>query len=97
MSDPVDSKEFSNIAATTAVFTLNGGAYMTAVVATFGGGSVDLQALGPDQSTWLPLPTAVHFTAAGTAGPTYLPPGQYRFLVTTATAVYASVAGVPLS
>ena len=96
MSDPVDSKEFSNIAATTAAFTLNGGYYMVAAVATFGGGNVELQMLGPDQSTWLSAPTALKLSAAGTiAG--YLPPGQYRFTIATATAVYASVAGVPLS
>jgi hypothetical protein len=96
MSDPVDSKEFSNIAATTAAFVLNGGYYMVAAVATFGGGSVELQILGPDQSTWLSAPTALKLTAAGTiAG--YLPPGQYRFAIATSTAVYCSVAGVPLS
>jgi hypothetical protein len=96
MSDPVDSKEFSNISATTAAFTLNGGYYMVAAVATFGGGNVELQMLGPDQSTWLSAPTASKLSAAGTiAG--YLPPGQYRFAIATATAVYCSVAGVPLS
>jgi hypothetical protein len=60
-------------------------------------GSVDLQILGPDGSTWLAAPTAVHFTANGTIGPTYLPPGQYRVAIATTTAVYFSVAGVPLS
>jgi hypothetical protein len=96
MSDPLDAKEFSNIAATTAAFTLNGGCYMVACVGT-GFGTVDLQALGPDQSTWLATPTAAHFTANGTVGPVYLSPGQYRFAVATASAVYASVSGVPLS
>ena len=96
MSDPVDSKEFSNISATTAAFNLDGGYYFCACVATFGGGNVELQVLGPDQSTWLSAPTALKFTAAGTiAG--YLPPGQYRFAIATATGVYCSVAGVPLS
>ncbi len=91
-----DAKSFSNISGTSAAFTLNGGYYMVAVVATFGGGSVELQALGPDQSTWLSAPTALKLTAAGMiAG--YLPPGQYRFSIATATAVYCSVAGVPTS
>ena len=96
MSDPVDSVEFSNIAATTSAFRLNGGAYVTACVGS-GFGTVDLQALAPDGSSWLALPTAVHFTANGMAGPTYLPPGQYRIAIATTTAVYCSVAGVPLS
>jgi hypothetical protein len=47
MTTPVDSKEFSNIAANTATFVLKGGVYAIAAVATFGGGSVELQALGP--------------------------------------------------
>jgi hypothetical protein len=96
MTTAVDGARFSNISATTAAFALKGGYYMVAVVATFGGGNVELQGLGPDGSTWLSAPTALKLTAAGTiAG--YLPPGQYRFTITTATAVYASVIGVPIS
>jgi hypothetical protein len=95
MSTPVDGQEFSNIAATTAAFKLNGGYCMVAAVATFGGGSVELQALGPDQSTWLSAPTPLKLTAAGMISG-YLPPGQYRFTIATATAVFCSVAGVPI-
>lgn len=96
MASTVDAQLFSNISATTAAFTLKGGYYMVAAVAAFAGGNVELQALGPDQSTWLSAPTPLKLTAAGTiAG--YLPPGQYRFTITTATAVYCSVAGVPVS
>jgi hypothetical protein len=83
------SKIFANISATTAAFTLDGGDYMVAAVATFGGGSVELQGLGPDGSTYLSLPTALKLTANGMiAG--YCPPGQYKFVVTTATGVYCS-------
>jgi hypothetical protein len=96
MTTPTDAREFSNIAATTAAFALKGGSYLIAAVATFGGGNVELQALGPDQSTWLSLPTALKLSAAGTIAGN-LPPGQYRFTITTATAVYCSVAGVPIS
>ncbi|WP_316176261.1 hypothetical protein [Bradyrhizobium sp. SZCCHNRI1073] len=96
MTTAVDGKLFSNISASTAAFPLKGGYYMVAAVATFGGGNVELQLLGPDQTTWLSAPTALKLTAAGAiAG--YLPPGQYRFTITTATAVYCSVAGVPIS
>lgn len=92
----VDAKSFSNISATTAAFTLKGGYYVVSAVATFSAGSVELQMLGPDGSTWLSLPTALKLSAAGTiAG--YVPPGQYRFTIATATAVYCSAAGVPIS
>lgn len=92
----MDAKSFSNIAATTGAFSLNGGYYVVAVVATFGGGNVELQALGPDASTWLSAPTALKLSAAGMiAG--YLPPGLYRFTIATATAVYCSVADVPIA
>jgi hypothetical protein len=96
MTTPVEAKLFSNISATTAAFTLLGGAYLVACVATFGGGSVDLQVLGPDQTTWMATPAATHFTANGIIGPVYVPPGQYRFLITTASAVFVSVAEIPL-
>ena len=96
MTTAVDEVSFSNISANTAAFTLKGGYYLVAAVATFGGGSVELQVLGPDQSTYLSAPTALKLTAAGTiAG--YRPPGQYRFTIVTATAVFCSVAGVPIS
>jgi len=90
-----DAKSFSNISAATAAFTLRGGYYVATAVATWGGGSVDLQILGPDDSTWLACPTAVHFTANAAIAAGDLPPGQYRFNVTTATAVYCRVSSVP--
>lgn len=82
----------SNISATTDAFFLTGGKYGIAVLATFGGGNVVLQGLGPDGSTYVPMHTAI--TAAGVAT-VDIPPGQYRWAVTTATAVYASVARIP--
>lgn len=96
MTTPVDGASFSNISATTAAFYLKGGYYMVAAVATWSSGNVELQALGPDGSTWLSLPTALKLTANGMiAG--YAPPGQYRFTVTTSTAVYCAVNGMPIS
>jgi uncharacterized membrane protein YeiH len=95
MTTPVDSREFSNIAATTAPFALDGGYYMVAAIATFGGGTVKFQLLGPDQATWIDFPTAVSFTANGSST-VYASPGQYRFTIATATAVYCSVAGIPI-
>lgn len=94
MTTSVDAQEFQNISASTAAFTLKGGYYMVAAV--FSGTSVELQALGPDASTWLSAPTALKLSATGMiAG--YLPPGQYRFTLTSATSAYCSVTGVPIS
>jgi hypothetical protein len=65
-------------------------------VATFGGGSIEVQMLGPDGSTYLSMPTQIKLTANRTIGG-YFPFGTYRLLITTATGVYAEIASVPLS
>jgi hypothetical protein len=96
MTTAVDGRSFSNIAATTAPFYLKGGLYMVAVIATFGAGNVELQALGPNGSTFLSLPTPLKLTANGMIAGN-LAPGQYQFAITTATAVFASVSGIPIS
>lgn len=93
-STATESVKFSDIAASTAAFALRGGKYAVAAVATFGGGSVKLQALGPDGSTYLSVASGTDFTAAG-YGVIDLPPGQYRFTIATASAVYASVSRIP--
>ena len=85
---------FSNISATTAAFTLYGGQYGVTATATFGGGSITLQKLSVDGSTWVTVLTA--FSAAGYAT-VNLPQGTYRIAVTTATAVYVSVESVVTS
>jgi hypothetical protein len=90
----VDGKGFSNISASTASFTLKGGSYGVTAVATFGGGSVKLQRLALDGSTYVSMASATDFTAAG-GTVVNLPPGTYRFTIATATAVYAEVQGVP--
>lgn len=78
----------SNASATSAGAQWGGGRGVFAVVATFGGGSVTLQYLGPDEATWLTGATAL--TANGLVA-FELPPGQIRAAVATATAVYARV------
>jgi len=85
---------FSNISASTAAFTLRGGKYGVDAVATFGGGSVKLQKLLGDGTTFQSVSTATDFTAAGYAV-IDLPPGQYRFTIATATAVFCAVTRVP--
>lgn len=89
-----DTYKASNISATTSGFPLKGGKYAVAAVATFGGGSVKLQRLGPDGSTYLSVSSTTDFTAAGHAV-VDLAPGQYRFTIATASAVYADVVGIP--
>lgn len=92
MSRGLDSNTASNVSATTVAFTLRGGLYMIIISATFGGGNVVLQTLAADGVTYVNVHTAI--TAAGVANVT-LPNGQYRWAVTTAIAVYASVVGIP--
>jgi hypothetical protein len=94
MATATEAVSFSNISASTSPFALRGGKYAVAALATFGGGSVKLQALGPDGTTFISLAAASDFTAAGGAV-VDLPPGQYRFTIATATAVYASVCRIP--
>jgi len=89
-----DSKRFSNISATTALFFLKGGKYAAEVIATFGGGSVKLQALMPDGSTVASVSSATDFTANGFAT-VDLAPGLYEITVATAAAVSASVVRIP--
>ena len=67
-------RAFSNISTTTAGLPLLGGLYGLAVIGT-SFGSVTLQILGPDGSTYLTAATAI--TANGTALAD-LPPGTYR-------------------
>lgn len=88
-----ESVKFANIAATTAAFTLKGGRYGLAAIATWGGGSVILETLGPDGSTY--LSTGTTFSANGYAT-VDLPPGTYQVVIATATAVYFSASSVPI-
>lgn len=87
-----DAQHFTNISATTAAFALIGGKYGVSYSATWGGGSVTLQILGGDGATW--VAALSNFTANGYST-VDLPPGQYRFAVTTATAVYLAIARIP--
>lgn len=86
----VDRQAFSNIAASTADFTLIGGAYGIQVSATFGGGSVKLQRKSLDGSTYVSVDSSTDFAANGYANMN-LPNGTYRFTIATATAVYAEI------
>lgn len=81
---------FSNISAATAAFTVAAGQYGIDVMATWGGGTVNLQKLAGDGSTYISVSTY----SANTYETQNLAPGTYRFNVTTATAVYIQFASV---
>lgn len=100
--------KFDNISVSTLPFSLTlGGYYNVNVSATFGGGNVELQQLAEDSVTWLSLMFPFNnagvevdlvigkFSANGMK-PFILAPGTYRFTVTTATAVFASIARCPI-
>lgn len=99
-----DSQVFTNISANTSGFAIEpGGLYGVAVVAgTWDSGSVALQRLGPDGSTYINVSqvtystdSPVSFSANGYLGGIALCQGTYRFAVTDATGVYAEIIRVP--
>lgn len=82
---------FSNISATTAAFSLEAGNYGVTAKATWGGGSLTLQRLSADNSTYVTCLTA--FTADGYAT-VLLPAGTYKFTVATASAIYVDITSI---
>jgi hypothetical protein len=94
MPTSTEAKSFANIAATTALFQLRGGKYQISATATFGGGFVKFQMLAPDGVTIFSPSSTTDFTAAGLAV-LDLPPGQYKFTIATASAVYAAACRIP--
>ena len=92
MSRALDGASFSNISATTAAFTLDGGKYGLDVTATFGGGSVQLQKLAADGATWANVGAAITANGVQTAD---VPAGSYRVAIATATAVYVNLRRIP--
>src|SRR5262249_49975125 len=85
----------ANAATSSLPFALRGGDYTVTVVATFGGGSVKLQKLAGDGTTYVSCSSTTDFTAAGGASVS-LAPGDYRFTIATASAVYAQITAIPL-
>jgi hypothetical protein len=94
-----DGINVANIAASSAGQSLLGGVYML-VVSFTGSGTVGVDALSPDGTTWVPVsingPAGLAGSlAANGAGYCYLAAGTYRISVATATAVYAALNTVP--
>ena len=83
----------SNASADSAEFDWPGGTGVMYCEATWGGGTVKLQTKSPN-GTWMDVGSATTFTANG-VGAFLLPAGPVKAAVTTATAVFASVVGVP--
>jgi hypothetical protein len=90
MSNRLTYKSWSNISTTPAAFTLPGGLYGLTVMGT-GFGTVTLQRLAPDASTYITCLTA--FAANGYAS-AQLPTGKYQLTIASTTAVYADLAGI---
>lgn len=82
---------FDNISASTDGFVLRGGFYGVTVTATWGGGSVTLQRLSGDGSTYVTALTAFSANAFSTV---HIPPGTYKFAVATASAVYVDMTAI---
>jgi len=70
-----------------------GGPAIFSADATFGGGSVKLQ-IKLSTGTYADISSG-SLSAAGISGVLYLPPGTYRAVATTATAVYAYLQKLP--
>lgn len=93
-AEVTESQLFQNFSATVGPFALRGGKYQACVVATFGGGSVKLRTLGPDGTSYLSVSSATDFASNGCAT-IDLAPGQFEFVIATASAVYANIASIP--
>jgi hypothetical protein len=91
MQNRLTNQTWLNIAATPASFSLAGGLYGITATATWGGGTVTLQRLAPDASTYIATPAAF---AADAYLSVYLPSGTYRLAIASASAVYADVVGI---
>lgn len=83
--------------ATGPAVTWPGGKGMLTAAGTFGGCTLVLQILGPDDSTWLAVNAATSLSAPG-AGVFDLPQGQIRAAVSGGTpgSLYARAARVPV-
>lgn len=97
MATATEAANYSNISADTSAFRLKGGRYVVSAKATWGGGSLTLEMLALDGSTWVsPMDISGVANTLGADGSFTidLPAGQFRINLTTATAVYVSVARV---
>lgn len=79
---------------TSQTFDLIAGMYGVQVIATWGGGTVVLNRLSNDGSTY--VSTGVSFSA-NSFQTVQIPEGNYQLAVTTATAVYAEIMPIAIN
>lgn len=88
-----DGYSASNISASTAAFHLDGGKYGVDCIGT-SFGTVKLQKLGADASTYISVATATDFAATGYTT-VDLPSGTYKLTIASTTAVYVNIRRIP--
>lgn len=86
--------KFSNISATTGTFTLAGGWYAITAIATWSSGSATLERLAADGTTFVTAATAI---SANGMSVVQLPPGVYKIVIASASAVYIDITAINLS
>lgn len=87
-----ESVQWTNIDATPAQFTLQGGVYVLGIVGSNWGTAVVNMVL-PDGASLAPTHTALF--ADGITGSLYLPPGTYELTLDTTDGVTAALTRVP--
>lgn len=93
IKDFQDGFSFTGGSADVGPYKVSGGRYGVGVSATWGGGTVTLQCLMPDGSTYVTAASA--FLADGVAV-VDLPAGMYKAAIATATAVQFFLAPIPM-
>lgn len=89
---PTSITALSNQAADSAVFSLPGGRWAMVAEATWGGGNIALHIKCPN-GTFAAV-TGMSLTANGMVS-AQVPPGDYKIVRTTATAIYARMVWIP--
>ena len=91
MAQPGVFYQAKNISATTATFTLAAGVYGIEFNATWSSGSVTLEKLSIDGTTYITVLPA--FTGNGCVNG-YLTEGTYKLVVVSATGVYVNISRI---
>lgn len=93
LNDYKDGVTFTGATGNVGPFTILGGKYL--FFASAAGTSDELDMLMPDGSTYQAVSTATTLTTSAGAAPVDLPPGSYRFTITTVSAVQGGLVRIP--